>query len=94
MHQLQLRKEFMSEVFFIFENITYRYDIDTCKLYELADDNSVEVKNHHIFRSVRFHATEISRETALKRQAIEPETTSCYQTWPSSCSSRPLSSMF
>jgi hypothetical protein len=71
----------MSEVFFIFENTTYQYDTDTCKLYELADGHPDEVRNHEVLRRIRYHGVETTRETALKRQPNGSESTSCRQPW-------------
>ena len=71
----------MSEVFFIFENITYHYDTESCKLCKLVDGRPEEVRSHQILRGIRYHGVEITRETALKRQPNGSESTSCRQPW-------------
>ena len=61
----------MGEVFFNYRNNTYLYDLDNCRLYEIARNQFKEVKNHKVFHDIRFHSEEISREAALNRVGAE-----------------------
>lgn len=63
----------MTQVYFEYNDSPYQYDTSRLKLYQMKNKSLFEIVEPKALHNIRFHSTEIKRETAmyLARKAVE-----------------------
>ena len=63
----------MAEVFFLYENNSYLYDLKYSQLFQISNERLVEIDDLKTLQNVRFNSVEINKEQAfiLARNLIE-----------------------